>query len=116
MFHNYSKQRKNALNTFLKDFGILRILLVLMAIIVIILRPAPGSDAARSGLEMIPTLVAPAMTPLVFMVLMFDFMMCRIRMSDELVRNKFRTIGYIELAIALLLLIIWLPYFLAIGR
>jgi hypothetical protein len=87
-----------------------------MAIIVMILRPAPGSDAALSGWEMIPTLVVPAMTPLVFMVLMFDYMMCRIRMSDEAERKKFRTISYVELASALLLLIIWLPYFLAIGR
>ena len=50
------------------------------------------------------------------MVLMFDFMMCRIRMSDEAVRKKFSNIAYIELAVALFLLIMWLPFFLAIGR
>jgi hypothetical protein len=50
------------------------------------------------------------------MVLMFDFMMCRIRMSDAVVRSKFSTIGYIEVAAALFLLIMWLPFFLAIGR
>jgi hypothetical protein len=81
-----------------------------------LLRPELGTYAARSGWEIIPTLVTPAMTPLIFMVLMFDFMMCRIRMSDENVRDKFRRIGNIELATALLLLILWLPYFLAIGR
>ena len=100
----------------LKDLGLLRILLISGALAVVILVPKAGTEAARSGWEIIPTLIAPAMAPLVFMVLMFDFMMCRIRMSDESVRNKFRTIGFIELAVALFLFIMWLPFFLAIGR
>lgn len=104
------------MNTLIKDLGILRISLFVLAAIAIILRPSPGTYAARAGIEVIPTLVAPAMTPLIFMVLMFDFMMCRIRMSDEQQRNKFRRISYIELTVALLLLLIWLPYFLAIGN
>lgn len=81
-----------------------------------VLSPEPGVSAARSGWEMIPTLIAPVIVPLVFMVLLFDFMMSRVRMSDEPVRNKFRIISYTELAIALLLFLVWLPFFLAIGR
>ena len=100
----------------LKQFGALRILLLIAALLLIIIRPEPGMAAARSGLEMIPTLIAPAMAPLVFMVLLFDFMMCRIRMSEEIVRDKFRYISYVELTTALLLFLAWLPFFLAIGR
>lgn len=101
----------------LKELGVLRLTLLATVAILIILVPAPGTEAARSGWEMIPTLVVPAMTPIVFMLLLFDFMMCRIRMSDndENIRRKFRIIGYIELAAAVLLLIVWLPFFLAIG-
>ena len=99
----------------LKNLGILRICLILFALLAIILVPEPDAATAYSGWQIIPTLIAPAMTPLIFMVLMFDFMMCRIRMSDEEVRNKFRMIGYIDLATALLLLIVWLPFFLTIG-
>ncbi len=80
------------------------------------IRPEPGSPAARSGVEMIPTLIAPALTPLVFMLLLFDLMMSRIRMTENHVREKFRHISYIEFAVALLLFLIWLPFFLAIGR
>ena len=100
----------------LKTFGVLRILLLIAAIAVIFIKPEPGTAAARSGLEMIPTLVAPVVAPLIFMVLLFDFMMCRIRMTDEDVRSKFRLIGYTELTAALLVLLAWLPFFLAIGQ
>ncbi|MEM7400410.1 MAG: hypothetical protein AAF304_00510 [Pseudomonadota bacterium] len=104
------------MDTLIKDLGALRISLFVLAAMAVILRPSPGAYAARSGIEVIPTLVAPAMTPLIFMVLMFDFMMCRIRMSDEQQRSKFRRISYIELTVALLLFLIWLPYFVAIGN
>lgn len=104
------------MTNYLKIFGALRISLITIAIVLAVLAPEPGTAAARSGWEMIPTLIAPAMAPLVFMVLMFDFMMSRVRMTDELVRKKFRIISYVELATAFILLLIWLPFFLAIGR
>lgn len=99
-----------------KDLGLLRILLITAALLVIVLTPKPGTEAARSGWEMIPTLVAPAIAPLVFMVLMFDFMMCRVRMTDDHAKSKFRRISYIELGVAALLFLVWLPFFLAIGK
>jgi len=101
---------------YLKTFGALRVLLITAALVLAMLAPKPGTEAARNGWEVIPTLIAPAMVPLVFMGLLFDFMMCRVRMSDEQVRAKFRYISYVELATALVLLLIWLPFFLAIGR
>lgn len=100
----------------LKDLGILRIILIAIAILLALFSTAPGTPAARSGWEMIPSLVLPALTPIVFMVLLFDFMMCRIRMSDEAVRKKFANISYIEIATALFMFLMWLPFFLAIGR
>ena len=100
----------------IKDLGILRILLIIIALLTAFLSPSPGTAVnLNSWQNVIRTLVAPAMAPLVFMVLMFEFMMCRIRMSDEIVRSKFQMIGYIELAVALFLFITWLPFFLAIG-
>lgn len=100
----------------LKDLGVLRLVLIATAILLAIFSTAPGTAAARSGWEMLPSLVLPALTPIVFMVLLFDFMMCRIRMSDEAVRKKFSTISYIEIATALFMLLMWLPFFLTIGR
>ncbi|MGH1536609.1 MAG: hypothetical protein ACRBDX_00935 [Gammaproteobacteria bacterium] len=100
----------------IKELGALRLILVTATLIIAFLSPEPGTSVDLNGWGIVPTAVIPAATPLLFMVLMFDFMMCRIRMSDEAVRKKFNTIGYIELASALFLLIMWLPFFLAIGR
>ena len=100
----------------LKELGVLRIILILLAILNAFLSPKPGTAVSLDNWQhVITTLVAPAMAPLIFMVLLFDFMMCRIRMSDENQRDKFRRIGYIELTIALFLFIMWLPFFLAVG-
>ena len=100
----------------IKDLGILRIILIAAALLVGFMSPQPGTGVDLEGWGIIPTAVIPATTPLIFMVLMFDFMMCRIRMSDEAVRKKFSNIAYIELAAALFLLIMWLPFYLAIGQ
>jgi len=101
---------------FIKHLGILRIALLTTAILLGLFATEPGTAAARSGWEMLPTLIVPAMMPLVFMLLLFDIMMCRIRMSEDDVREKFANISYIEIAVALFLLLMWLPFFLAIGR
>ena len=100
----------------IKNLGALRLLLIAAALLIAFLSPEPGTAVDLNGWKIVPTAVIPATTPLIFMVLMFDFMMCRIRMSDEAVRSKFSTIGYIELAATLFLLLMWLPFFLAIGR
>lgn len=111
--HQYGKTQ---LMNFIKDLGALRLILIAATLIIAFIAPEPGTAVDLDGWGIIPTAVIPASTPLLFMVLMFDFMMCRIRMSDEAVRKKFSNIGYLELAVALFLLIMWLPFFLAIGR
>lgn len=99
-----------------KELGLLRIVLILLAILNAFLAPKPGTQVdLTSWHNMITSLVAPAMAPIIFMVLLFDFMMCRIRMSDEDKRDRFRRIGYIELATAIFLFMMWLPFFAAIG-
>ena len=100
----------------IKDLGALRLILIALALLIAFLAPEPGTSVNLKGWHVITTLVAPAMAPLAFMVLMFDFMMCRIRMSDEKVKSKYKNIGFIELATALFLFIMWLPFFLAIGK
>jgi hypothetical protein len=102
--------------SFLKELGALRILLIATALLVAFLSPEPGTSVDLEGWGIVPTAVVPASTPLLFMVLMFDFMMCRIRMSDASVRQKFSNIGYLELATAIFLLIMWLPFFAKIGQ
>ena len=58
-----------------------------------------------------------ACVPMVFMGLLLDALMSRVWMVDTegLERKRFKTIMIIDLFVAMLLIVAWLPYFLAIG-
>lgn len=104
--------------TLINDLGFLRICLLLLGIFDTLLAPEPGTYAAKQGIEVIPTLVAPAAGPIIMMVILFDALMSKIRASDSTgeERRKFRTIMWAELAVVAFMVIGWLPYFLAIGK
>lgn len=104
--------------TLFRSLGFLRLALIALAIINILLCPAPGTTAAHEGLEIISTLVAPAAAPILLMVLLFDALMSKIRAGDtnDEERIKFTRIMFIELATVIILVIAWFPYFIALGR
>lgn len=104
--------------TLIRSLGFLRASLIGLAIINIILRPAPGTIVAREGIEIIPTLVAPAAAPILIMVILFDALMSKVRSSDSTgaERHKFRKIMLVELTTIGVMIIAWLPYFIALGN
>ncbi len=104
--------------TLLYSLGFLRICLILLGIIDVFLSPTPGTSAAKEGIEIIPTLVAPAAAPIIIMVILFDALMSKIRSSDAQGEEsqKYRHIMWTELAVVAFMIIGWLPYFLAIGK
>ena len=103
--------------TLIKSLGFLRLGLLAMAVLNILLRPTPGAAPHYSGWELITTLVAPAAAPILLMVILFDTLMSKIRASDSQgeERRRFTHIMLAELAVAIILLIAWLPYFIALG-
>ncbi len=102
--------------TLLQDLGFLRISLLLLGIFDTLIAPPAGTYAVKQGIEVIPTLVAPAAGPIIMMVILFDALMSKIRASDTTgeERKKFRSIMWTELAVVAFMVIGWLPYFLAI--
>lgn len=104
--------------TLIKSLGLLRLSLLLLGIINVFLRPDPGTHAAREGIEMISTLIAPAAAPIIVMVILFDTLMSKVRASDAEGEEskKFKHIMYVELAVVAFMIIGWLPYFMAIGQ
>lgn len=98
--------------------GPLRALLVLGALGVLVLRPAPGTPAAYAGWALVPTLAAPVVAPLVFMTLLLDAMMSAIFMTDreDPERRRYRHLMGIDLAFALALALWWWPYYTALGK
>jgi hypothetical protein len=103
---------------YLKSLGLLRGGLIALGLIDVLIRPEPGSYISYSGFEMVQTLVAPAAAPLFIMVILFDALMSKIRASDSTgeERKRFRIILWTELAAVAFMIIMWLPFYLAIGR
>lgn len=102
----------------IQSLGFLRISLLLLGVLDTLIAPPPGTYAAKQGLEVITTLVAPAAAPIIMMVILFDVLMSKIRASDSTgtQREKFKTIMWTELAVVAFMLLGWLPYFLAIFK
>ena len=104
--------------TLLKSLGFLRLALIGLAISIILLCPAPGTTAAHTGIEIIPTLIAPATAPILLMVILFDALMSKVRASDSSGEEsaKFTRIMLVEIATVVILVIAWFPYFIALGK
>ena len=102
---------------FLGQLRPLRAVLILAAIIAILGRPDIGEPVVYSGWGMVNTLLIPVLAPLIFMLLMLDALMSRVWMSeaegDE--KKRFQLIVRVDVIVGLLLLLYWLPFFIALS-
>lgn len=103
----------------LSSLGFLRVALLALALINILLMlidiiiPATTVTDGHSLWSILTTLVAPVLAPLLAIVLLFDYIMSRVRAADtegEL-RSRFITISRIELSVIALSLLFWVPWF-----
>lgn len=96
----------------------LRAVLILAAIIAILARPEIGEPVVYSGWGMVKTLLIPVLAPLIFMLLMLDALMSRVWMSEAAGEEKkrLRLVVRVDVIVGLLLLVYWLPFFIALGR
>lgn len=92
--------------------GPLRLMLAVGVLALLVLRPAPGTPPAYAGWEMLPTLIAPALVPLFFMVLLLDAIMGTVWLASyPAERRRHRTVIGVSLGMALLLVLWWWPFF-----
>lgn len=112
------KNPRNSLTAFAVQFGVLRLMLAVLAIVNILYVQEPGTPPIYAGWDLAPTVIAPVMAPLVLMLLMLDMLMSRVMMVDAKAeaRGHLRHVILVELVLALGLMLAWLPYFLALGR
>ena len=85
--------------------GPLRLMLVVSVFVLIVLAPLVGSDVYYSGWKMGPTLIAPAVVPIFFFVILFDVLMCLVSRIDKpaIERQRFGSIVRIELVLLALM-------------
>jgi hypothetical protein len=92
--------------------GPLRLMLAVGVLALLVLRPSPGTPPAYAGWEMLPTLIAPALVPLFFMVLLLDAIMGTVWLASyPAERRRYRTVIGVSLGMALLLVLWWWPFF-----
>ena len=103
----------NKLVTYLIGLGPLRIMLGSAAITMMVMRPASGAEAIYEGWAVYPTLLFPALAPIVFMVLMLDALMSRVLLNDKQGSEKARLqrAMWTDLGIGGLSLVVWYSYF-----
>ena len=102
---------------FLKQIKPLRIMLALLALSILVLRPEPGALPNYAGFELVTTLLAPTLAPIVLMLLFLDALMSQVlsRAQEGVEKLRHGRIVKFDLILALALLVYWLPYFYALG-
>ena len=104
----------------LTSLGFLRLSLYGLAIIDMaipacywLLEILTGSVIDQPLVSIIATLVAPVMAPILLVVILFDYVMSRIRVADEQgdLRAYYLLICRIELLLIGIMLAYWIPYF-----
>lgn len=105
-------------STLLTQMKPLRIVLALFAIVLIIFAADADTKANYEGYQVLQTLVFPALTPIIFLVLLLDALMNRVWLIDakDADRLKYTNIIKIDLLLSGLVFIRWIPYFIEIWR
>jgi hypothetical protein len=105
---------KQLIKNFTRRLGVLRSLLVLLAVMLILAMPFADVTLSPEGWGVIRSAALPAAAPIVFMVLMLDVMMSQIFKADadEQRRADLSFITRVYLVVSAALVIVWVPVFL----
>jgi hypothetical protein len=106
------------ISTILVQMKPLRVALAIIAILVAAFAVDAGTKANYDGIQVLLTLVLPALTPLVFLVLLLDALMNRVWLIDAAGDDiaKYKTIMRIDLLLAAVIFIRWIPFFIEIWQ
>ena len=107
----------------IEALGFLRLALIILAFVNLLipivdsqLVADAGSGGGHTLWNIVVTYIAPVMTPLLVVVILFDYIMSRMRAADSEgeERARYIFIGRIELTVIAITLLYWIPYFIAL--
>lgn len=102
----------------LGELGVLRWSLVVLALVVLVFAPRPGTPVVMEGWRMFPTLIVPTLAPLIFLVLMLDALMARVHMTSVQgeALARYRRIVTVDVLLGVFVAAYWTPYFIVLAR
>ena len=103
----------NIARRFFRYVGPLRTMLYISIAILSLTALFSMGGTQKTGLMMFPTLIAPAIVPMIFFVLPLDMTMCRIMMSgrDAKARKRYRHMSAFDAAAFAILFVAWFPFY-----
>jgi len=97
--------------------GPFRITLFAFTLLTFILAPKPGTVPVDHGFAFVTTLLVPISIPVLWILLLLDAFMSRIFMLEHEqgpMRTRLRRIAWVDLLLAVGVVVFWIPYFRAI--
>lgn len=106
----------NTITRLFSTFGILRLALISLALFCLLMRPVPGDNSDYAGLQIVTTLMPVVLTPIVFMLLLLDALMCLVMSFDKPPeqRQRYRYMSLFILLLAVTLISYWTPYYISL--
>jgi hypothetical protein len=98
--------------------GPLRISLAIFSLLTIILMPSPGTEVVYEGWAIMPTVVAPAVAPILVAVYLLDILMSFVfsrSPGENTKRRRFHFIILSDVLFVSLLLAVWIPLIMALA-
>lgn len=101
---------------FLKEIGELRVMLLIATLLSLSAIPFTDANVRMEGWGLLPDVLTPVISFILVFILLLDMLMSRVFMieADDVKKNKFKKIFWLELALMVSLLVLWSPYFIAV--
>lgn len=102
----------------LHDLRPMRVILILMVLITIIFKPAPGTELVYEGWAVFHTLLLPVFSPILLMLLWLDSLIAKLwsTQTEGAEQKRYKMILRINLSLSIIFILVWLPYFQALAE
>ncbi len=103
---------------YLKEMRALRLILAGVTLFAVVSSRFTGDEVHYSGWEMIPSLIVPAIVPILFFVIWLDVLMTWVFRVDAVgeERSRLGRALVTSLSLVALLMLSWIGYFLSLGE
>lgn len=102
----------------LLDLRPMRVVLLLMVLISIVFRPAPGTEIIYEGWPVFSSLLLPVFSPILLMLLWLDSLIAKLWSTQTEGKEQKRYIMILRtnLITSLIFILVWYPYFKALAE